>query len=83
MFIAFSEGEKYCSDNNLDFKEFNITLQPLTGSEYEDLLIRTTEYLQHYDSLKAFITSPVGILFSPERIALYIVEEKIMKLILI
>lgn len=76
LYTAFASGLKYCSDNNIDTEEFNLILEPMSGTGYNDILIKTIEHLELFDALKTFITTPSGILFSPERIALYKINNE-------
>jgi len=76
LFTAFVDGVKYCSDNNVDTDNFNLILEPISGIQYDDILIKTIEHLELFDALKTFITTPSGILFSPERIAFYKIDEE-------
>lgn len=76
LFTAFADGVKYCSDNDIDTEDFNLILEPMSGIGYDDILIKTIEHLELFDVLKTFITTPSGILFSPERIALYKINNE-------
>jgi len=75
LYTAFADGLKHCSDNDIDVDDFNLILYPITGKEYDDMLIKTMDHLELFDSLKTFITTSSGMFFSPERIALYKIEE--------